>query len=128
MVRILIFMSSSPCRPREHSHSERETIRLTHWVESLESKHGTSKRREIHQPVTPLPRREDVSSASGSYMRIDNWAKKAIRRNTQGTGRMKYLKTVFRKQKNGFREGTKAVSKKRKVTEKKWVICLPLQY
>lgn len=44
--------------------------------------------------------------------RTDNWAQKALRRRTQGTGRMKYLKTVTRKFKNGFREGTAAVSKK----------------
>lgn len=41
-----------------------------------------------------------------------NWGKKAIRRKTTGTGRMRYLGTVSRKFKNGFRENTKAVSKK----------------
>ena len=43
---------------------------------------------------------------------VDNWGKKAIRRKTTGTGRMRYLGTVSRKFKNGFRENTKAVSKK----------------
>ena len=44
---------------------------------------------------------------------IDNWGKKAIRRRTTGTGRMRYLKDIPRKQaikynkcrlKNGFKE------------------------
>tara|TARA_B100001094_G_C17473286_1_gene458447 strand:+ start:197 stop:316 length:120 start_codon:yes stop_codon:yes gene_type:complete len=34
---------------------------------------------------------------------------KAIRRNTTGTGRMQYLRTLPRRFKNGFREGTQAV-------------------
>lgn len=41
-----------------------------------------------------------------------NWSQKALRRRTTGTGRMRYLKTIPRKFKNGFREGSKAVSKK----------------
>uniref|UniRef100_A0A0G4F0D1 Ribosomal protein L37 n=1 Tax=Chromera velia CCMP2878 TaxID=1169474 RepID=A0A0G4F0D1_9ALVE len=35
-----------------------------------------------------------------------NWSEKAKRRNTTGTGRMRYLKDMPRKFKNGFREGT----------------------
>ena len=46
-------------------------------------------------------------------MFLDNWSEKAKRRNTQGTGRMRYLKHVFRRAKNGFREGTKPQSRKR---------------
>ena len=37
-----------------------------------------------------------------------NWGVKAQRRRTTGTGRMRYLKTVARKAKNGFRHGTTA--------------------
>jgi hypothetical protein len=33
----------------------------------------------------------------------DNWGMKAKRRKTTGTGRMRYLKTVNRRFKNGFR-------------------------
>jgi hypothetical protein len=58
------------------------------------------------------PRLEDVSALM-IYHRLDNWAKKAIRRRTTGTGRMRYLKHIPRKHKNGFREGTKARSIKR---------------
>uniref|UniRef100_A0A8D2LRC0 Large ribosomal subunit protein eL37 n=1 Tax=Varanus komodoensis TaxID=61221 RepID=A0A8D2LRC0_VARKO len=35
-----------------------------------------------------------------------NWSAKAKRRNTTGTGRMRYLKKVYRRFRNGFREGT----------------------
>ncbi|CAH1773449.1 unnamed protein product [Owenia fusiformis] len=35
-----------------------------------------------------------------------NWSVKAKRRKTQGTGRMRHMKVVFRKFRNGFREGT----------------------
>ncbi|KAE8636419.1 hypothetical protein XENTR_v10002986 [Xenopus tropicalis] len=35
-----------------------------------------------------------------------NWSAKAKRRNTTGTGRMRHLKVVYRRFKNGFREGT----------------------
>ena len=41
-------------------------------------------------------------------MRRYNWGAKAKRRRTNGTGRMKYLKTMSRRFKNGFREGTQA--------------------
>ena len=34
---------------------------------------------------------------------VDNWGAKAKRRKTTGTGRMRYLKTVARRFKNGFR-------------------------
>jgi len=38
-------------------------------------------------------------------MRKYNWSVKAIRRRTTGSGRMRYLKHVPRRFKNGFREG-----------------------
>mmetsp|Transcript_10266 Transcript_10266/g.15444 ORF Transcript_10266/g.15444 Transcript_10266/m.15444 type:complete len:94 (-) Transcript_10266:42-323(-) len=37
-----------------------------------------------------------------------NWSAKAISRRTTGTGRMRHLKIVQRRFKNGFREGTVA--------------------
>eukprot|EP01107_Rhizomastix_libera_P009748 TRINITY_DN258_c0_g1_i1.p1 TRINITY_DN258_c0_g1~~TRINITY_DN258_c0_g1_i1.p1 ORF type:complete len:124 (+),score=24.37 TRINITY_DN258_c0_g1_i1:22-393(+) len=45
-------------------------------------------------------------------LRKYNWAAKALRRRTTGTGRCRYLKIVHRKFSNGFREGTVALSKK----------------
>mmetsp|Transcript_27497 Transcript_27497/g.64489 ORF Transcript_27497/g.64489 Transcript_27497/m.64489 type:complete len:90 (+) Transcript_27497:117-386(+) len=41
-------------------------------------------------------------------MRKYNWGEKAKGRRSQGTGRMRYMKTMTRKFKNGFREGTQA--------------------
>lgn len=37
-----------------------------------------------------------------------NWSVKAKRRKTTGTGRMRHLKDVSRRFKNGFREGSQA--------------------
>ncbi|KAK6188423.1 hypothetical protein SNE40_004600 [Patella caerulea] len=34
-----------------------------------------------------------------------NWSEKAKRRRAQGTGRMSHMKKIFRRFKNGFREG-----------------------
>jgi len=41
-------------------------------------------------------------------MRNFNWGEKAKGRRTVGTGRMRYMKTLTRRFKNGFREGTQA--------------------
>ncbi|XP_070563834.1 large ribosomal subunit protein eL37A-like [Ptychodera flava] len=42
-----------------------------------------------------------------------NWSIKAKRRKTTGTGRMRHLKVVHRRFRNGFREGTKPTPRKR---------------
>jgi len=44
-----------------------------------------------------------------NYASIDNWSEKAKRRRTQGTGRMRYMKKVFVRASNGFRESTKTL-------------------
>jgi large subunit ribosomal protein L37e len=41
-------------------------------------------------------------------MRRYGWSMKALRRRTDGTGRSAHLKTMPRRFKNGFREGTQA--------------------
>ncbi|KAG5438901.1 hypothetical protein PCANB_002231 [Pneumocystis canis] len=43
-----------------------------------------------------------------SKTRRYNWSIKAIRRKTTGTGRMRYLKHVYQRFKNGFRTGETA--------------------
>eukprot|EP00465_Bigelowiella_longifila_P000139 CAMPEP_0185251150 /NCGR_PEP_ID=MMETSP1359-20130426/566_1 /TAXON_ID=552665 /ORGANISM="Bigelowiella longifila, Strain CCMP242" /LENGTH=92 /DNA_ID=CAMNT_0027832917 /DNA_START=18 /DNA_END=296 /DNA_ORIENTATION=- len=48
----------------------------------------------------------------GKKMRRFNWANKAKRRRTLGTGRMKYMKHIPRRFKNGFRENITAPSRK----------------
>lgn len=42
----------------------------------------------------------------------DNWSEKGQRRKTTGTGRMRHLKIVRRRFKNGFREGPRPIPKK----------------
>jgi large subunit ribosomal protein L37e len=44
----------------------------------------------------------------------DNWATKAQRRRTTGTGRCRYIKTLPRRFKNGFQEGGVAKSHKKR--------------
>ena len=41
-------------------------------------------------------------------MRSFNWGEKAHRRRNTGTGRMRHMKTMSRRFKNGFREGGQA--------------------
>ncbi|KAK9687526.1 60S ribosomal protein L37B [Basidiobolus ranarum] len=48
-------------------------------------------------------------------LRSFNWGEKAKRRKTTGTGRMRHLKGVSRRFKNGFREGTQAQKQTAKV-------------
>merc|ERR1712049_68948 len=49
----------------------------------------------------------------GAKIRKYGWSVKARRRATTGTGRMRHLSVVRRKFRNGFREGTQAVSQKK---------------
>jgi hypothetical protein len=49
---------------------------------------------------------------NNNNLHLDEWGQKAKRRRTTGTGRMRYLKTLPRRFKNGFREGTTAKSLK----------------
>mmetsp|Transcript_1177 Transcript_1177/g.2435 ORF Transcript_1177/g.2435 Transcript_1177/m.2435 type:complete len:94 (+) Transcript_1177:41-322(+) len=49
-------------------------------------------------------------------MRRFNWGAKAQRRRTDGTGRMRHMKSVSRRFKNGFREGTEAPAKAKATT------------
>mmetsp|Transcript_89809 Transcript_89809/g.290648 ORF Transcript_89809/g.290648 Transcript_89809/m.290648 type:complete len:169 (-) Transcript_89809:131-637(-) len=46
-------------------------------------------------------------------MRSYGWSKKAKRRRAPGTGRMRYVKTIARRFKNGFREGTTPTPRKK---------------
>ena len=50
----------------------------------------------------------------GAKTRGYGWSIKARRRSTTGTGRMRHLKVVHRRFRNGFREGTTAQSHKKK--------------
>jgi len=42
------------------------------------------------------------------WFQDDGWGQKVRDRKGQGTGRMRYMKTIARRAKNGFRSGTTA--------------------
>jgi len=58
--------------------------------------------------------KQECASCSfpATKMRRYAWGRKALRRRTTGTGRERYLKTLPRRFKNGFREGSLAKSQK----------------
>lgn len=60
-----------------------------------------------------LQKRICSSCAYGATSKMRRYAQqyKAMRRRTEGTGRMSHLKTMARRFKNGFREGTQAAKK-----------------
>ena len=49
---------------------------------------------------------------SNVFIIIVTWGSKAKRRKTTGTGRMRYMKNVQRRFRNGFREGVQAKKQK----------------
>uniref|UniRef100_T1ITA8 Ribosomal protein L37 n=1 Tax=Strigamia maritima TaxID=126957 RepID=T1ITA8_STRMM len=95
------------------------------WLCALHQQHGTSSFGKRRNKTHTLCRRCGRSSyhiqkskcAQCGYpakkLRHYNWSEKAQRRKTTGTGRIRYLKTIYRKFRNGFREGTKPRPRKR---------------
>ncbi|CAM9440123.1 unnamed protein product [Pylaiella littoralis] len=60
---------------------------------------------------TSFHKQKKVCASCGypaAKMRRFNWSEKAKRRRTQGTGRMRHMKTLPRRFKNGFQEGGSA--------------------
>ena len=55
--------------------------------------------------LAPYQTHNSVTHSLTFYQNTDNWGMKAKRRKTTGTGRMRYLKEVPRKFKNGFQTG-----------------------
>ncbi|XP_006462254.1 hypothetical protein AGABI2DRAFT_193492 [Agaricus bisporus var. bisporus H97] len=100
--------------------------RLRSITRELTSLFANSKRRtKSHTLCTRCGKRafhrQHKTCASCGYpsakMRSYEWGQKAKRRKTTGTGRMKYLKHVSRRFKNGFRENTVAKKRTPKATE-----------
>ena len=60
-----------------------------------------------------LQKKKDAQTAGGlsTKKRRFNWSTKAKRRNHTGTGRTRYVKTIHRLEKNGFRHGGQAQKK-----------------
>ncbi|KAJ2458864.1 60S ribosomal protein L37B [Coemansia sp. RSA 2424] len=88
-------------------------------TDGLNNSKGTSSFGKRHTKTHSLCKRcgnrafhnQKKTCASCGYpaakIRSFNWGMKAKRRKTTGTGRMRYLKTVNVRFKNGFREGTR---------------------
>ena len=57
--------------------------------------------------------KKDAQTGGGFHnkKRRYSWATKNIRRHRTGTGRMRHLRHVARKEKNGYRTGTQATKK-----------------
>ncbi|KAG2184930.1 hypothetical protein INT43_000843 [Umbelopsis isabellina] len=85
-------------RPRVPPRSVSVTPSRTLSADVAETVLSTTKRR-LALPAVILPPRS---------VPVINWSVKAKRRKTTGTGRMRHLKDVSRRFKNGFREGTQA--------------------
>ncbi|KAI1129309.1 hypothetical protein F5Y10DRAFT_264301 [Nemania abortiva] len=74
---------------------------------------STSRSTPAHHADTPLLRPESVRRSRSRFNGrcyldpaiLYNWSEKAKRRKTVGTGRMRYLKDVSRRFKNGFQTG-----------------------
>ena len=58
-------------------------------------------------------KKRDAQSGGGVHnkKRRYTWSTKSIRRRTTGTGRIRHLRHVNRKEKNGYRSGTQATPK-----------------
>ena len=78
---------------------------------------STNRKRLVPRVDIQLPRLDivcininisDLSIFKQAFTFIVEWAQKAKRRRTTGTGRMRYMKDLPRRFKNGFREGTTA--------------------
>ena len=91
----------------------KDTPRHILFVVVAETVPFTIKRRLVPNVDIPLLRPENVIASQSPILKIVilidyflvNWSMKGKRRKTTGTGRMRYLKDMPRRFKNGFREG-----------------------
>ncbi|KAJ3097058.1 60S ribosomal protein L37A [Phlyctochytrium bullatum] len=107
------------CRPRVPRPSVSATPSPTPSAVAVAGGRSTSRKRPALSAGTPPPRSGTVSTWSlyisselgNDLLFLQNtveWSEKGKRRKTTGTGRCRYLKTISRRFKNGFREGTQA--------------------
>ncbi|KAG6849166.1 hypothetical protein H0H93_010843 [Arthromyces matolae] len=70
-----------------------------------------SRTRSAADAVTVLSTSNTKCGYPSAKLRSFEWGQKAKRRKTTGTGRMRHLKDVSRRFKNGFRENTVATKR-----------------
>ncbi|QSZ36457.1 hypothetical protein DSL72_006336 [Monilinia vaccinii-corymbosi] len=97
-------------KPRELPVSESATTRRTLCADAAVADPSTSKSTPVRDVVTQQPRpvnksNDDPAQINANLSQIDNWGEKAKRRKTTGTGRMRHMKEVPRRFKNGFQTG-----------------------
>ena len=127
--RVRMVPPTSGLRKLEGKHNLTHTLPIPNNIQAQNSTMGKAgkgtgsfgkRRNKSHSSCPRCGRRslhlqKGVCSACGypaARTRRYNWGYKAIRRKTTGTGRMRYMRHLPRRFKNGFREGTQAVSKK----------------
>merc|ERR1712194_816957 len=108
MGTVLVFLSRRARPP--HSAVE-VAVKMTKGTTSFGKRHNKS--HTLCRRCGKISYRIQKSTCSScgypsKKMRKYNWGEKAKGRRSQGTGRMRYMKTMTRKFKNGFREGSQA--------------------
>ena len=115
-------------RRRAHLVLVSATARRTPPVGDVRRFRSTCKRRSAPRVATLLQRCGDVSEMKDFlantmctlllfyFSYLVGWCTKAKGRRTDGTGRMRHMKSVSRRFKNGFREGTTATPKTKAAT------------
>ena len=98
-------------RLKVHQVLVKETPKHIPCVVVVEIVHFTIKKSHVHPVDIQQPKLERVIfdfhvELIFKKLHVDNWAVKAQRRRTTGTGRMRSMKHIPRLFKNGFRTGT----------------------
>ncbi|KAG6374631.1 hypothetical protein JVT61DRAFT_3995 [Boletus reticuloceps] len=109
------------CRSRRFWNDRSSSLALSTLAYDLDSKRHTKTHTLCRRCGNRAFHRQHKTCAQCGYpsakLRSYEWGLKAKRRKTTGTGRMRYLKYVSRRFKNGFRENTVAKKRVRKPTE-----------
>ncbi|KAJ8905909.1 hypothetical protein NDN08_002411 [Rhodosorus marinus] len=94
----------------ELGEQDRRRVVSISWYEVV-LKHGKSDTGNVKSSVRSFHIQKSRCASCGypaARKRTYNWSVKSKRRRTQGTGRMRHMKHINRRFKNGFRTGTAA--------------------
>jgi hypothetical protein len=97
-------------RPQVLPHSEGE-VRILRISQSQDEEMSDTAQHSIHAAAHHAAAALSACCSAAASV-ADNWGEKALRRRTNGTGRMRYMRTLSRRFKNGFRENTRPTAKK----------------